>query len=45
MIMGHSHPDIVNAIKKQAEILGTSYGAPTSLESDVLHSLLKMCQV
>ena len=34
MIMGHSHPDIVNAIKKQAE-LGTSYGAPTSLESDV----------
>ena len=34
MIMGHSHPEIVNAIKNQAE-LGTSYGAPTSLESDV----------
>ena len=34
MIMGHSHPDIVNAIKNQAE-LGTSYGAPTKLESDV----------
>ena len=34
MIMGHSHPQIVNAIKNQAE-LGTSYGAPTSLESDV----------
>ena len=34
MIMGHSHPDIVNAIKKQAD-LGTSYGAPTSLENDV----------
>jgi len=34
MIMGHSHPDIVSAIKNQVE-LGTSYGAPTSLESDV----------
>ena len=34
MIMGHSHPEVVNAIKNQAE-LGTSYGAPTSLESDV----------
>jgi len=34
MIMGHSHPEVVNAIKNQAG-LGTSYGAPTSLESDV----------
>ena len=34
MIMGHSHPEIVQAIKNQAE-LGTSYGAPTSLETDV----------
>jgi glutamate-1-semialdehyde 2,1-aminomutase len=40
MIMGHSHPDIVNAIKKQAE-LGTSYGAPTSLESDVASIIVK----
>ena len=40
MIMGHSHPDIVNAIKKQAE-LGTSYGAPTSLESDVASLIVK----
>jgi len=40
MIMGHSHPDIVNAIKKQAE-LGTSYGAPTSLESDVAELIIK----
>jgi glutamate-1-semialdehyde 2,1-aminomutase len=41
MIMGHSHPDIVGAIKTQVE-LGTSYGAPTSLESDVAR-LIKKC--
>ncbi len=41
MIMGHSHPDIVSAIKNQVE-LGTSYGAPTSLESDVAR-LIKKC--
>ena len=40
MIMGHSHPDIVNAIKKQAD-LGTSYGAPTSLENDVASLIIK----
>ena len=32
MILGHSNPLIVNAVKKQLE-LGTSYGAPTSIES------------
>ncbi|MDA0755518.1 MAG: glutamate-1-semialdehyde 2,1-aminomutase [Proteobacteria bacterium] len=41
MIMGHSHPKIVDAIKTQAD-LGTSYGAPTSLESDVA-SLIIQC--
>ena len=41
MIMGHSHPKIVEAIKTQAE-LGTSYGAPTGLESDVA-VLIKKC--
>ena len=41
MIMGHSHPDIVGAIKNQVE-LGTSYGAPTSLESDVAR-LIRKC--
>ncbi len=41
MIMGHSHPKIVDAIKRQAE-LGTSYGAPTGIESDVA-SLIKKC--
>ena len=40
MIMGHSHPEVVNAIKKQVE-LGTSYGAPTSLESDVASLIIK----
>ena len=40
MIMGHSHPDVVNAIKKQVD-LGTSYGAPTSLESDVASLIIK----
>ena len=40
MIMGHSHPDIVNAIKKQAD-LGTSYGAPTSLESDIASLIIE----
>ena len=40
MIMGHSHAEIVNAIKNQAE-LGTSYGAPTSLESDVASLIIE----
>ena len=40
MIMGHSHPEIVDAIKKQAD-LGTSYGAPTGLESDVASLIIK----
>jgi glutamate-1-semialdehyde 2,1-aminomutase len=40
MIMGHSHPKVVNAIKNQAE-LGTSYGAPTSLESDVASLIIE----
>ena len=34
MIMGHSHPVIVEALKKQLD-LGTSYGAPTGLESEL----------
>ena len=41
MIMGHSHPKVVEAIKNQAD-LGTSYGAPTGLESDVA-SLIIQC--
>ena len=40
MIMGHSHPEIVDAINRQAD-LGTSYGAPTGLESDVASLIIK----
>ena len=39
MILGHSNPVVLNAVKAQLE-LGTSYGAPTSLES-ILASLIK----
>ena len=39
MILGHSNPVVLNAIRTQLE-LGTSYGAPTSLES-MLASLIK----
>jgi glutamate-1-semialdehyde 2,1-aminomutase len=41
MIMGHSHPEILKAISKQLQ-LGTSYGAPTSIESDTA-KLIKKC--
>ena len=41
MIMGHSNPNIIKAISKQLE-LGTSYGAPTSLESKTAE-LIKKC--
>lgn len=34
MIMGHAHPDIVEAIQTTAQS-GTSFGAPTSLEIDL----------
>ena len=39
MILGHSNPIILNAIKNQLE-LGTSYGAPTAIETD-LAALIK----
>tara|TARA_B100001094_G_scaffold162599_1_gene157347 strand:- start:1007 stop:2296 length:1290 start_codon:yes stop_codon:yes gene_type:complete len=41
MIMGHSHPEIIKAVSKQLQ-LGTSYGAPTSIESDTA-KLIKQC--
>ena len=34
MIMGHTHPKVVAAVKKQIDS-GTSFGAPTRLESNV----------
>ena len=39
MILGHSNPIILEAIKAQLE-LGTSYGAPTSIENS-LASIIK----
>ncbi len=41
MILGHSNPKIIKAISKQLE-LGTSYGAPTSIESHTA-KLIKKC--
>ncbi|GBD97891.1 MAG TPA: glutamate-1-semialdehyde-2,1-aminomutase [Nitrospirae bacterium] len=40
MILGHSHPKIINAIKKAAE-KGTSYGAPTPLEVELAGMIRK----
>ena len=34
LILGHSHPQVVDAIKKTAET-GTSFGAPTLLETEL----------
>ncbi|KZE75166.1 glutamate-1-semialdehyde aminotransferase [Paenibacillus elgii] len=34
LIMGHAHPEVVDAIKRTAE-LGTSFGAPTELETEM----------
>ena len=34
LILGHSHPDVVAAIKEYAD-RGTSYGAPTELETEM----------
>lgn len=34
MILGHGHPDVLEAIHKQLDI-GTSYGAPTKLEVEM----------
>ena len=41
MIMGHSNPEIKKAISKQLD-LGTSYGAPTQIESTTA-KLIKEC--
>ncbi|MFK7694204.1 glutamate-1-semialdehyde 2,1-aminomutase [Paenibacillus sp. HJGM_3] len=34
LIMGHAHPEVVEAIKRMAE-LGTSFGAPTLIETEM----------
>ncbi|MCX7794499.1 MAG: glutamate-1-semialdehyde 2,1-aminomutase [Thermodesulfovibrionales bacterium] len=40
MILGHSHPEVVRALKKAIE-KGTSYGAPTPLEIELAQLIKK----
>ena len=41
MILGHAHPEIVNALEKRIK-LGTSYGAPTELEVEMADIIVEM---
>lgn len=41
MILGHAHPKVVEAIKKQADS-GTSFGAPTAIETEIARLAVKM---
>lgn len=41
LILGHAYPPIVEAIQKTAE-LGTSYGAPTLLETEMAKMIVSM---
>ncbi|MFV0553097.1 MAG: glutamate-1-semialdehyde 2,1-aminomutase [Mangrovibacterium sp.] len=41
MILGHAHPAIVEAVQKSAE-LGTSYGAPTLVETRMAELICEM---
>ena len=41
LIFGHAHPQIVDALKRQAE-LGTSYGAPTELEIELAEQVVSL---
>lgn len=41
MILGHTHPDVVKAISETAA-LGTSFGAPTLLETEMALQIKKM---
>ncbi len=38
LIAGHAHPDVVEALTKQA-VLGTSFGAPTELETELAEEI------
>jgi glutamate-1-semialdehyde 2,1-aminomutase len=40
MILGHTHPKVINALKKAAD-RGTSYGAPTPLEVELAGMIKK----
>ena len=41
MIIGHAHPEIINAINKQSK-KGTSYGIPTELETKMANLLVSL---
>jgi len=41
MILGHSHPDVINAVKKAVD-KGLSFGAPTTIETTMAE---KICQL
>jgi len=41
MILGHAHPEIVNALEERVK-LGTSYGAPTELEVEMADIVVEM---
>lgn len=41
MILGHAHPDVIMAIQKTAA-KGTSFGAPTLLETEMAQQIKKM---
>src|SRR4030066_2180930 len=40
MILGHSHPTVIKALQKACE-RGTSYGAPTPLETELAEMILR----
>jgi len=41
MILGHSHPEVLNAIEERLG-KGTSYGAPTELEVEMAETIINM---
>jgi len=41
LILGHAHPEVVEALKKAAE-LGTSFGIPTTLEIELAQMITKL---
>lgn len=41
MVVGHAHPEVVRAIQ-EAAMRGTSYGAPTLLESELAELVMKI---
>ena len=40
MILGHAHPEVIEAVKAAAE-LGTSFGAPTIAETKLAEQIIK----